>query len=64
MAYVTQKTFEDMDRNMKELIGVLNHSVTELKIDVTWLKKLNNWQFGVMTGIFISVLGIAIKLIF
>lgn len=75
--YIDAKTFNDFKLNQDKLIEVLNHNMTELtkqsdltaksnirlSNDVKWLKKIMGIQTGVMTGTFIALLGIVIKLV-
>ena len=53
--YIPATEFRDFGSNQKKLIGVLNHSVTKLSVDVEWLKKLNVFQVSILTGILIVV---------
>lgn len=59
--YVPMKTFEDVRCNQDKLIQILNHSVTELKIDVRWLKKVGTIQTTILGGIFVAVVGALVK---
>jgi hypothetical protein len=75
--YIDAKTFGDFKQNQEKMIEVLNHNMTELSKqssmtarsniklsnDVQWLKKIMGIQTGVMTGTFIALLGIVIKLV-
>lgn len=75
--YIDAKTFEDFKCNQDKLIEVLNHNMTELtkqsqrtsdsniklSIDVSWLKKIMGIQTGLMTGVFLALLGIVLKLV-
>jgi len=75
--YIKAKTFEDFKINQEKLIEILNHNMTELtkqtqmtaksniklSNDVQWLKKIGGIQAGMMTGTFLALLGIVIKLI-
>ena len=38
--YITAKEFSDFSKNQRELINILNHSMTKIMVDVSWLKKL------------------------
>ena len=57
--YVDVKTFEDVKQNQAELINVLNHNMTKLSIDVTWLRQISKYQIGFLATI---TAGIIIKL--
>ncbi len=57
--YVDMNTFEDMRKNMRELISVLNHNMTKLSVDVSWLKRLSKYQIGFLAAI---AAGVIIKL--
>ena len=52
-------------------VGVLNHElgivkvdITELKNDIKWIKKVMGYMAPLLTGIFITVLGAAFKYMF
>lgn len=60
--YITANTFDEFNKNQRKLIDVLNHSVTELKIDVSWLKRLQFWQLGILGAILITLLTVVIRL--
>lgn len=75
--YIDAKTFEQFKCNQDKLIEVLNHNMTELtkqgqktaesniklSMDVRWLKKIMGVQTGIMTGTFLALLGIVLKLL-
>jgi len=54
--YVDPKDFRDFKSNTDKLIGILNHSMTEMKIDLCWIKKIIGWQTGLLTGIFVAII--------
>ena len=49
--YVTNKCFEDMSKNMTELIELLNHRMSKLESDVSWIKKLGYYICATLTAI-------------
>jgi hypothetical protein len=60
--YVCTETFNDFVENQKELIKVLNHSMTkfsksmiEISTDVKWIKKTIWWLLGILSGIIIII---------
>jgi len=62
--YITQKNFNDLSKNMTELIDVLNHRMTEIengvsimKTDLAWIKKLSWAALSVIT----TISGVVIK---
>jgi t-SNARE complex subunit (syntaxin) len=74
--YITAKTFEDFVCNQKELINVLNHSMTNLsenvgeikgdmkamKVDVNSTKKIQGWIVGLLGTIATGVtIGLLLK---
>jgi hypothetical protein len=65
--YISQETFDDISRNQTELINVLNHrmtglenSVSTLKNDVVWIKRIGLYLSGLLSAL---VVGILTKLI-
>ena len=59
--YIYQKTFQDVKSNQDKLIEILNHSISVMKRDIGWIKKIQGWQVAMITAIFISLIGILIK---
>ena len=57
--YINAVEFNDFKRNQDKLIQILNHNVTQLTNDVSWLKRLTGWQIAVLTAIFATLLGVA-----
>ena len=57
MVKITQKNFNS-------LVNTLNHRMTQIEHDVSWMKKILGWQVYLTSGIFVSVLGVVIKFIF
>ena len=62
--YITALEFRDFSRNQDKLIGVLNHSMTKITVDVNWLKKLVGWQVGVLCAIAVTIFCGFLKLVF
>jgi len=60
--YVEAKTFEGVRKNQDTLISVLNHSMTKIKTDVCWLKKIQGWEVAILTAILTAIIAIAIKI--
>jgi len=54
MSYVEVECFEDFRKNQNELIKILNHNMTKMTADVSWIKKIMNWQIGILTAIGLS----------
>jgi len=54
--YIDAKTFGDFKANQDKLIQALNHSMTKLSVDVSWLKKINGWQLGVISALTIGMI--------
>jgi len=48
--YIEAKTFEDFKKNQDKLINILNHNITKMTQDISWIKAL-------MVGLLISVAG-------
>ena len=61
--YITAKEFSEFSKNQSELINILNHSLTKLTVDVSWLKKLVSWQIGLLGAITVAVVTTFIKLV-
>ena len=59
--YIRTKTFNDMKHNTDKLISILNHNITKMKIDISWLKKLQGWQITLLIAILGAIITIAIK---
>ena len=55
--YVDQKTFNDLCKNQRKLIDVLNHRMTKMEVNVQWLKRLSQVSTGLLTAILITLLG-------
>jgi hypothetical protein len=51
--YVKADTFNKFVDNQKQLIQILNHSMTELLTDVKWIKKTIWWIMGVFSALII-----------
>jgi len=60
--YVEAETFEAVRSNQDKLIKVLNHNMTKMKVDISWLKKLQGWQITLLVAILGAIITIAIKL--
>ena len=60
--YITTRTFDDMKKNTDKLIGILNHNMTRMKVDISWLKTLQTWQIMLLIGILGSIVTIAVKI--
>lgn len=60
--YVNIRTFEDMRNNTNKLITVLNHNMTKMKVDISWLKMLQGWEIAILIAILTTIVTIAIKL--
>ena len=56
MKFIDAKTFEEFSKNQRELIQILNHSITKIKTDIGWLKKLLGIVTGMLAGIFLKIL--------
>ena len=50
--YRDAKTVPDLNHNMNVLIMTFNHSITSIKDDVHWMKRI---MWGVL-GVFVSIL--------
>ena len=61
--YITEKVFSEFSENQRELVDILNHNMTKLSVDVSWLKKLVSWQIGLLGAITIAVVTTFIKLV-
>ena len=61
--YIDANTFEDFKCNQEKLIKILNHNMTKLSesntqlaTDVSWLKKLNGWQLGIIATLTATII--------
>ena len=54
---ITQKNFDGF-------VDALNHRMTNIESDVRWMKKIVGWQVALLSGIFVSILGVVIKFVF
>ena len=54
--YIDAQTFCDFKENQAQLIQTLNHSMTKLSVDVSWLKKINGWQLGVISALTVGMI--------
>jgi hypothetical protein len=61
--YIKPREFKDFAANQGKLINLLNHRMTLLEVDVKWIKKIMSIQTALMTGMFLSLLGVLIKVI-
>lgn len=61
MRYVDKSDFHAFCENQDRLIEVLNHSMTNVKNDVGWLKKLAFWEAGLLASIFLTLLSIVLN---
>jgi len=55
------RDMRQLHRNQKDLIDILNHNVTRMTNDIYWLKKIIGWEAVMITGCFVSLIGIIIK---
>ena len=62
--YITAIEFKDFGRNQDKLVGILNHNMTKLSVDVSWLKKLVGWQTVFIGTITATIICGFIKLIY
>jgi len=53
--YIDAVEFNDFKKNQNQLIGILNHNMTKITVDVKWLKKIQTWQVSLIAGIFAAV---------
>jgi len=60
--YITTRAFNDMKNNTEKLINVLNHNMTKMKVDISWLKTLQSWQIALLIAILGTIVTIAIKI--
>ncbi len=60
--YVEVKIFEDVRDNQNNLIQILNHTMTKMKVDISWLKKLQGWQILLLIAILGAIVTIAVKI--
>lgn len=54
--YIDAQTFSDFKHNQEKLIGVLNHNMTKMSVDVAWMKKLIGWQLGIIATLTITII--------
>ena len=54
--YINACEFNDFKENQERLIGILNHNMTEITIDVKWIKKIIGWIAALTTGIAIATI--------
>lgn len=54
--YIEVKEFHEFKVNQEELIKVLNHSITRISTDLSWIKKIINWQFGIFSSAIIAII--------
>ena len=45
-----------------KLVNNLNHRTTKMEMDIRWLKRIMSWQIVLISAIFVSILGLLIKL--
>jgi len=45
--YINAKTFGDFKDNFDTLINVLNHNMTEIQVDVKWIKRIIIFAAGI-----------------
>ena len=50
--------------NFDGFVEALNHRMTRIEHDVSWMKKIVGWQVALLGGIFISIVGVVIKFVF
>ncbi len=60
--YVETKTFKNIQENTDKLIGILNHNMTKMSIDISWLKKLQGWEVVILSAILAGIIAIAIAI--
>ena len=51
-------------KNFDSLVETLNHRMSNIVHDVKWMKKIVGWQVALLSGIFVSILGVVIKFVF
>ena len=54
--YITATEFNDFGVNQGKLIGILNHNMTKITTDISWLKKLVGWQVGLISSIVAGII--------
>jgi hypothetical protein len=54
--YIEAKTFSDFKENQDQLIKVLNHNMTKMSVDISWMKKLIGWQLGIIAALTITII--------
>lgn len=52
--YIDGKTFYDFKENFDTLIAVLNHNMTEMRVDVRWIKRIVFFFAGLMGTIAVT----------
>jgi hypothetical protein len=67
---LSQKNFDKWCKAQELLAEALNHRMTKIEkdvgtvsVDMRWIKKIQGWQAGLLSAIFMSLLGLAIKVI-
>jgi hypothetical protein len=54
--YIDAKTFADFKENQNKLIEVLNHNMTKMSNNVSWIKTLLITQIGVVLALSFGIL--------
>jgi hypothetical protein len=54
--YIDAKTFDDFKENQNKLIEVLNHNMTKMANNVSWIKTLLITQIGVVLALSFGIL--------
>lgn len=52
--YIDGKTFKDFKDNFDILVNVLNHNMTELQVDVRWIKRIIIFASGIVGTIMVT----------
>jgi len=52
--YIDEEEFLDFKVNFHKLIDVFNHSMTELQIDVRWIKRIIIFASGIVGTIMVT----------
>lgn len=52
--YKDAKTIPDLNHNINVLIMTFNHSITDIKINVAWMKRIMLGMLGIFTAILIA----------
>ena len=70
LTYEKNTDLKSVCNNMDKLIPLVNHKVTKierdmekLKVDMSWIKKFGSIQTGLLVALFLSLLGIVLKLV-